>query len=277
MSFDCVEELEVKVSEIQLVAKLADTMLEGSEIGEVLGELADASPRREAANTMTKAALVLLTGYFEGFLKKLIEEFVGEINDLNLSLNNVGDELLLSILQYSITDNRNKTLDKALGLKACFVGNAYYPLVQDAIGGTKGNPTVDTIETMFQRVGIPEIIDKLSIADFGLDSTYAAVSQSQPLRAQISSALAGDLVSSEKILEIIDRKWLPKRQRRNVGYVGVIQELLKRRNRIAHGENWGEQVTPQELDDCCIQVLKLCTGIASSLYAELSTYRLATA
>lgn len=277
MSFDCVVELEVKISEIKLLAKLSETMLEGPEIGEILGDLVDTSPRRETANTMTKASLVLLTGYFEGFLKKLVEEFVGELNDLELSLSSVGDDLLLSIFQHSITDNRAKTLHKALGLKASLVGSTHYPLAQEAVGGTKGNPTVETIETIFQRLGIAEIIDKLSILDFGLDSTYTAISQSQPLLTQISAALSGNIASSQRILEIIDRKWLPKRQRRDVGYVGMIQELLKRRNRIAHGENWGEQVTPQELVDYCAQVLKLCTGIATTLHAELSTYKLATA
>lgn len=277
MTFRCVSELENKISEISLISKLAETMLEGAEIGSVMGELSDAAPRRGAANTMTKAALILLTGYFEGFLKKLVEEFVGELNDLELPLTMVGDELLLSVLQHSITDNRNKTMPKALTLKACIVENNHYPLVQDAVGRTKGNPTVDTVEDIFLRLGIPEIIDKLSVKDYALESTYTTISQSQQLHRYIESAVNGDLTSCQKILEIIDSKWAPRKQRRDVGYVGMIQELLKKRNRIAHGENWGEQVTPIELSEYSAHVIKLCKGIAEHLKEELETYRRKTA
>lgn len=273
MTFRCVSELENKIEEINLAAKLAETMLEGGEIGSVLGELNDAPARRGTANTMTKAALVLLTGYFEGFLKKLIEEFVGELNDLELPLNMVGDELLLSVMQHSITDNRSKTLPKALTIKSCIAADSHFPLVQDAIGGTKGNPTVDTVEKIFQRLGIPEIIDKLSVKDYSLDSTYATISQSHQLHKDIESVVDGNTACCQKILEIIDQQWLPRKQRRDVGYVGMIQELLKKRNRIAHGENWGEQVTPTDLYEFCSQVFRLCQGIAEHLSVELEEYK----
>lgn len=273
MTFHCLSELRVKIGETDLVARLAEKMLEGSEIGTVLGELNDSSPRRAAANTMTKAALVLLSGYFEGFLKKLIEEFVGELNDLKLPLNKAGDDLLLSVIQHSIGDNRSKTIPKMLHLKGCILQDAHYPFLQDAIGKTKGNPSVDMVEGLFQNLGIPEIIDKLSARDYALDSTYTTVSQSQQLNKLIESAVDGNLAFHQKITEIIDGKWAPKKQRRDVGYVGIIQELLKKRNRIAHGENWEEQVTPTELLDFNKDILRLCSGIAEYLIIELEAYK----
>ncbi|MBV4507061.1 hypothetical protein HU751_019715 [Pseudomonas sp. BW13M1] len=273
MNFRCVTELDLKISEIKLTAKLAKTILDGPEIGNVLGEMAEAPCRRSTANTMTKAALVLLTGYFEGFLKKLIEEFVGELNDLELPLNLAGDELLLSVLQHSIGVDRAKTMPKAMELKSCIAGDGHYPLMLETAGKTGGNPSVDNVESLFLRLGIPEIIDKLSVRDFSLDNTYVTVSHSQQLQRHIEAALGGDLASSQKIFEIIDNKWTPKKQRRDVGYVGVIQELLKKRNKIAHGENWGEQVTPAELSGFCDQIIKLCSGIAEFLYDELNSYK----
>jgi hypothetical protein len=273
MTFHCLSELEIKIGETDLVAKLAEKMLEGGELGSVLGELNDASPRRAAANSMTKAALVLLSGYFEGFLKKLIEEFVGELNDLRLPLNKAGDDLLLSVIQHSISDNRIKTLPKLLSLKGCITQDTHYIFLQDAIGGTKGNPTVDVVENIFQKLGIPEIIDKLSVKDYALDSTFTIVSQSQQLHKLIESAVDGNLTNHQKIIEIIDEKWIPKKQRRDVGYVGIIQELLKKRNRIAHGENWEEQVTPTELLNFNRDILRLCNGIAEHLILELNNYK----
>ncbi|AZE15718.1 hypothetical protein C4K09_1238 [Pseudomonas chlororaphis subsp. aureofaciens] len=273
MTFQCLSELELKIGETNLVAKLAEKMLEGSEVGSILGELSDPSPRRATANAMTKAALVLLCGYFEGFLKKLIEEFVDELNDLRLPLNNVGNELLLSVVQHCISDNRNKTLPKVLSIKDCIAQDSHYPLLQDAIGGTKGNPTVDVVENMFQKLGIPEIIDKLSVRDYALDSTFTTVSQSQQLHQSIEAVVGDDIASYQKIIEIIDGRWGPKKQRRDVGYVGIIQELLKKRNRIAHGENWEEQVTPTELLDFNRDIFRLCNGVAEHLSLELDSYR----
>lgn len=277
MSFQCLTDLELRILEINLTSKLAEKMLEGAEIGGVLGELADSKDRRSTANTMTKAALVLLTGYFEGYLKKLIEEFVGEFNDLELPLNLAGDELLLSVLQHTIGSDRKKAMPKALELKSCFISDHHYPLALEAAGKTSGNPTVDTVEEIFLRLGIPRIIDQLSIKDFSLDSTYVTVNQSQQLQVHIEAIVGGDPASCQKILDVIDGKWRPKEQRRDVGYVGIIQELLKKRNRIAHGENWGEQVTPAELKGFCDQIIRLCTGIAEHLRFELESYKRRTA
>lgn len=273
MAFRCLLELTEKIAETDRVARLANNLLEGNDISSMSGELSEAGHRRTTANAMTKAALVLLSGYFEGYLKKIIEEFVEELNDLNLPLKSTGDELLLSILQHSITDNRSKSLPKALTIKNCISGDEHFPLMQDAIGSTKGNPTVDTVESMFQRIGIPAIIDQLSVRDYELDSTYTTISQSQQLHRSIELAVDGDVAYYQKVVELIDGKWAPKKQRRDVGYVGIIQELLKKRNRIAHGENWGEQVTPTELMDFTRDILRLCTGIDECLSVELEKYK----
>lgn len=273
MPFHCLTELTEKIAENDRVARLANTLLSGDEIISISGEMSETGNRRTTANAMTKAALVLLSGYFEGYLKKIIEEFVGELNDIRFTLNSAGDELFLSMLQHSITDNRSKSIPKVITLKNCISANEHFPLKQDAIGGTKGNPTVDTVEAMFQRLGIPEIIDKLSLRDYSLDSTYSTISQSQQLHQSIELAVGGDVAAYQKTVEIIDGKWSPKRQRRDVGYVGRIQELLKKRNRIAHGENWEEQVTPAELLDFNRDILRLCVGIDEYLTMELENYK----
>lgn len=277
MSFDCLSELTEKIIETDRVARLAQNLLDANDIASISGELSEVRHRRSTANAMTKSALVLLCGYFEGYLKKLIDAFVGELNDLRLPLKSAGNELLLSVLQHSITENRQKSLPKALRIRDCISDGDYFPLVQEVIGGTKGNPTVDTVETMFQRLGIPEIIEKVSMRDYALDSTYTTVNQSQQLHQDIEQAVSGDIASYQKVIELIDGKWAPKKKRRDVGYVGVIQELLKKRNRIAHGENWEEQVTPEEVLGFNRDILRLCVGVDEYLTAELESYKSAQA
>ena len=273
MSFKCLTELNEKIAETDRVAHLAKHMLEDDSVVTRTAEFVDNTARRTTANAMTKSALVLLCGYFEGFLKKLLEEFVEEINELKVPLSDARSDLLFSIFQHSITDNRKKSLPKLMILKDCISGETHFPLTQDIIGSTKGNPTVDTVEAIFQRIGIPEIIDKLSIKDYELESTYTTVRQSQALYASIDLAVSGDLISIQKVISLIDEKWAPKKQRRDAGYVGRIQELLKKRNRIAHGENWGEQVTPNELLEFNRDILRLCSGINDHLSAELALYK----
>lgn len=273
MAFECLAELNEKIAETDRIAYLAQHLLEDTAVVSRSAEFVDNGARRTTANAMTKSALVLLCGYFEGFLKKLIEEFIEKLNDLKIPLRDTSSDLLFSIFQHSITDNRNKSLPKLMQLKDCISGEDHFPLTQDIIGGTKGNPTVDIVESIFQRIGIPEIIDKLSIQDYELESTYTTVRQSQSLHQSIDLAVGGDLTSLQKVASLIDSRWAPKKQRRDAGYVGRIQELLKKRNRIAHGENWGEQVTPTELIEFNRDILRLCSGISTHLHAELNSYK----
>ena len=273
LTLDCLQELKIKIKETQAIADLANDILSKPDIGAVSSTLESAPLRRSTANAMTKSALVLLCGYFEGFLKNIIEEFAITLNDNKLPLNSMSDYILLSLVEASIQGDKIKTIKNLQKIKDGIIKSEHIPFDHKQINGTKGNPTVDTVESIFNKIGISDVIDQLSIRDFAVDSTYTRTTQlDKGFLKKINDALNNDTNSSTQIIEIIESKWGPKKQRRAVGYVGVIQELLKTRNRIAHGENFGEQVTPGDLTDYSNHVEKLCEGLHDLIVTELVMY-----
>ncbi len=269
-SFD---DLLERIHEANSIAILAKDILDNAEIGTFLISLSDTASRRATANAMTKSALVLLCGYFEGYLKKVIVEFVDTLNDHKLPINSMSDSILYCLFEDSIQKSKGETVESILKLKECIANSNHHPFSGKAIGTTKGNPTVDMVESIFSKIGIKDVIDKLSIRDFSIESTYIKSSQlDKNFLRKLNAALDGDLQTSENIIAIIEKKWEPKNKRRAVGYVGVIEELLKIRNRIAHGENYGEQVTPDELTTHAENIKKLCSGIHELIINELQMY-----
>lgn len=267
------DDLLERINEANSIAILAKDILDNSEIGTFLVSLSDVASRRATANAMTKSALVLLCGYFEGYLKKVIIEFVDTLNDHKLPINLMSDSILYCLFEDSIQNSKGETVESILKLKECIASANHHPFNGKAIGTTKGNPTVDMVESIFSKIGIKDVIDKLSIRDFSIESTYIKSSQlDKNFLRKLNTALDGDLQVSENIVAIIEKKWEPKKKRRSVGYVGVIEELLKIRNRIAHGENYGEQVTPDELIAHAENIQKLCSGLHDLTVNELQTY-----
>lgn len=210
------------------------------------------SEGRQKGNAMTRAGLVLLCGYFEGYVRDLVSEFIDTINDEKVDINLLPNELFVTALEHLTSiSNFEKKIPASAKLKESLLNSKNYKLDQKKISNTGGNPTVDTIETIFSRLGIKCAIDKLTIADFGVTSTYTLESQSEQLRTKISDEISrgGTEINPtliDQILSVIDSKWAPSRKRRKVGYVHAIEELLRIRNLIAHGEG-REPVPPTEL------------------------------
>ena len=79
-------------------------------------------------------------------------------------------------------------------------------------------------------------------------------------------------IALDSITTEIESKWRPKRKRRDVGYVNQIQELLKRRNRIAHGEGY-QQITPPELCAFVDSIERLSRGLSDARDSQLIAVR----
>lgn len=271
MQLYCFIEIKERLGEANSIAALADDILQKPAIESIITSLDSPAKRRVTANAMTKSALVLLCGYFEGYLKKIVVEFSELINDTKVPLDAMSDPILLALIESSVQGDRNKSIPRVLKIRDSILNSSHHPFDHKILGGTKGNPTVDVVESIFERMGIKEVIEKLSIDDYAVESTYTKASQiDKRFRGKLEEALNGDALACGNIIAIIEEKWTPKNQRRAVGYVGVIQELLKTRNRIAHGENFGEQVTPSELLDYSRQIEKLCEGLNSLIVGELT-------
>lgn len=223
-----------------------------------------------AINALTRSGLVLLCGYFEGFIREMCKEFVDELNDLGVAPSLVPVRMLSEhVISCSDKVRMNKCqpfsdfiakVEQATPLQ----------LDSDKLSSTNANPTVDTIERIFNTFDIPMVLDELSINDFGVDDMYNFESQvSETLRRSILLKVDGDVAKEFDILKIIESKWAPKKKRRRVGYLNTIDELLKKRNRIAHGEGF-DTVTPQELKEATVNISKLCDGLISKLTAKIA-------
>ncbi|HFK2006788.1 TPA: MAE_28990/MAE_18760 family HEPN-like nuclease [Pseudomonas aeruginosa] len=251
MAMDCYTALQESLSEVGLIVGAArEALQEGGE-------------GRVKCNAMTRAGLVLLCGYFEGFIRDLVEEYVEALNDEGVSVGKLPDSLFCSVLEGGVASYRGNSLASLNGLKETIVNGGTVKLNSKLLSKTGGNPSVDNVESIFSGIGIDSVIDRLSILDYSVDSTYVLESQvDAKFRRAIEAAIAGETVddSVSRVVQIIEGKWQPRKKRRKVGYVSEIEELLKKRNRIAHGEG-REQITPDDLEGHCNMVSKLSTGL----------------
>jgi hypothetical protein len=216
--------------------------------------------------------LVLLCGYVEGFIRDLVEEAVDHVNELRLEPDRLPVGLLSAVLQ-AIMEFSGAKRDAAVDqLKAAWKREAACELDAKRLSSTGGNPTVETVESIFSVFGLSAVIDTLSIEHYGIESTFVYESQSAGLENAISGAVGGDLGSIQAVLAVIDRKWQPRRKRRQVGYVSALQEMLRRRHRIAHGES-REIVTPQELALARADMERFCVGLHDLLESRLAALR----
>lgn len=251
MAMDCYTALQESLSEVGLIVDAAREALEEGGDGRI------------KCNAMTRAGLVLLCGYFEGFIRDLVEEYVEALNDEGVSVGNLPDSLFCSVLEGGIAGYRGNSSSDLGGLRESIVNGGSVKLNSKQLSKTGGNPSVDNVESIFSGIGIDAVIDKLSILDYSVDSTYVFESQVDArFKRAIEAAIAGEAVdeSVSRVVQVIENKWQPRKKRRKVGYVSEIEELLKKRNRIAHGEG-REQITPDELEGHCDMISRLSTGL----------------
>lgn len=236
------------------------------------GQLSKDDRDRARGNALARSGYVLLCGYFEGFLRELIAEFIEGINDAKVKVGMLPDSLLYSALSDVLCQYGPK--DAISHLKTSILEDTHLSVNARKHSKTGGNPTVDTVEALFAAIGFPDVIDALSIQDFGVASTFISESQvGAQMKASIESALEAGLQPSPEamvaaIVKIIDEKWSPKKKRRKVGYVSEIEELLKRRNRIAHGEG-REPIAVEDLKAAAESITRLSKGLHNLLSEQL--------
>ncbi|MGX9278308.1 MAE_28990/MAE_18760 family HEPN-like nuclease [Pantoea ananatis] len=254
---DCVQIYTKRFDEIRLLALMAE---DNSKPG---GDIV-------ALNAITRSGLVLLTGYFEGFIREMSKEFVEEVNDASLSPSKIPLKML-SEHTLSCTDKIKQNKIQEFSNLILSIESAQ-PIVIDSVklSATNANPNVDTIERIFSNFDMPLILDELSVSDYGLDSMYNFESQvNESLKLKLLNVVEGESSKNEEIISLIESKWAAKKKRRRIGYLGAIDELFKKRNRIAHGEGFDE-VTPQELWDAADAMENLCKGLTTKLTIKLN-------
>lgn len=251
MAMDCYTALQESLSEVGLIVEAAREALEEGGDGRV------------KCNAMTRAGLVLLCGYFEGFIRDLVEEYVDALNDEGVGVGRLPESLFCAVLEGGIASYRGSSSSSLLRLRESIVSGGAVRLNSKQLSKTGGNPSVDNVESIFSGIGIDAVIDKLSILDYSVESTYFFESQVDTrFRRSIEAAIGGEASddSVSRVVQVIEGRWQPRKKRRKVGYVGEIEELLKKRNRIAHGEG-REQITPDELEGHCNMIARLSAGL----------------
>lgn len=172
---DCYTNFRESITEVLLIAASAED------------SLADRSPQgRLQGNAMARAGLVLLCGYLEGYIKDIVEEFIESLNDEKVGVNELPPYLFCSIIEPLAASHKKSPGSTILeDFRSSVINNQAQKLDSKRLSKTGGNPTVDTIESIFLNIGIPQIIDKLSISDYGVTSTYTQENQADHLRSEI--------------------------------------------------------------------------------------------
>ena len=229
------------------------------------------------ANTFSRSGIVLLCGHFEGFLKELLQEFLSKINDAKIKPELLPYSLLEEVLKIMIKrcdsgeDHRQKLRNLMSGKFSIEINEK----MQEEFSSTGGNPTVDTIEKMLNRIGVKDVVEQLSVRDFG-ETTHAKNSQiDNTLKSQIRQIIYNQSFDNinmieRDIIDILEDKWRPRSKRREVGYVRTIQQLLAKRNEIAHG-NSDLKLTKEEFCGFIEEIHRLASGINELTQAQLET------
>jgi hypothetical protein len=200
------------MSDIDLIAEAAE-----------LGQKSKDNSERTRGNALARSGYVLLSGYFEGFVRDLIFEFVDEINDAKVGVGTMPSHLLHSaisdVLGQEISEN------SVTRVKTSILANTHLAVNAKKHSKTGGNPTVDIIESLFSALGFPSVIDVLSIQDFHVTSTFVSESQvSAQMKATLESTIQAVQIPDPstviaEIVKLIDAKWTPRKKRRNIAYV----------------------------------------------------------
>jgi hypothetical protein len=259
----CFSNFLESIDDISLIASAASAAQKSKE-----------NESRLLGNALARSGYVLLCGYFEGFIRDLISEFADGINDAKVKIGRLPDHIQFRALQDVV--ERMQPEDAATRIRTSILADSHLPINGKKLSKTGGNPTVDTVEALFSVLGFPDVIDALSIKDFGVHTTFVQESQVHPqMKAEIDSTVsaagaADSAVVTDAIVKLLDARWAPKKKRRKVAYVSEIERLLERRNRIAHGEG-REPIAVQDLSDASTAIVQLSRGLHDLLNAQLAS------
>lgn len=123
-------------------------------------------------NAISCGVVVLLSGYFESFLKDIVEDFIGELNSLNKPLVSIpyemrhkhfasGAQALTWASKKDKKSNQTTNSEDLARRLASLANPLNYELAWEAFADTKSNPGPDVVSGMLKGLGIekawPEI------------------------------------------------------------------------------------------------------------------------
>lgn len=269
-AFDRFSEL---LDEVDLLLKETRSALEEADNSKTAIEK---SQHLSRANTFARSGVVLLCGHFEGFLKNLLTEFASEINDAKIQPEFVPASLLETVLDTILQRCSSGSETHRKKLQDLVSGKASIEMDGKVFSNTGGNPKVDVIDKMLNKIGIVDAIEELSQRDFGVTTRAKKSQVDLSFTSRIKSILSARSLDisyanqiETEIIQLIEDKWAPKLIRREVGYVATIQELLEKRNLIAHGEGY-PKVTDVELERLINEIKSLALGLDQMIHIQIT-------
>lgn len=229
-------------------------------------EMQNKNGNKTLANTITKASVVLLCGYFEGYLREMFSEFVNKINDSKINVSLIPDAMISELLTTYVGKKDKFRISEVIN---SLYSNSEYEINSKPFSETDANPTVDVIDRLFSNIGVEKVLDYVTLKDYSyLGTMYTQESQiDNSLRQKINRELGG--IKTDEIISLIEGKWSPKKKRRRIGYIGFIDNLLKHRNCIAHGERI-DDISPNDLIGWVQQVESLTDSLVTLLEERYS-------
>lgn len=124
-----------------------------------------ASGRLPITNAISCASVVLLSGYFENFLKNIIKEFIGNVNNLGLPKNRIHDDMIRmhytggsEALAWAAKADKStgnfatsEDLSRRLG---SFIAGGSNTLAWESFANTKSNPGPDVVASLLRGLMI---------------------------------------------------------------------------------------------------------------------------
>lgn len=223
-------------------------------------------------NTLCRASIVLLSSHLEGFLQDLMEEFIDEVNRVKIVFKDLPIKLYIQnkFPNGKLTQNDLNNLEKIFTeIKILENSNMSITLDKNKFDKTEGNPTADVINKLFKIIGIDNVLDILNKEILNLDSEESYKNFfSEEEKIYLNEALGMPSVLDNIERYIVKKRNLKNPKKRNVGYYNTINQLLKYRNNIAHG-NINANISLQELiklkDDIVILVTNLSKKVDERL------------
>lgn len=257
------EDFGVGLEDVFAICAQADSQIASKEADQI-----------RLANAQCRAGLVLLCGYFEGFVRSLVADAIEDINERKVDISRVPDRFFCGVIGGVAEAMERNISNDVDGFKRAVRTGGGFALNSKAFSKMGGNPSVDRVETVFRIFGVENVLDVLSKRDYGVDSTFLPDSQVEPIRKSLSVVLAsaGAAAAIDDVIAVIEKKWSPRTKRRKVGYIACIEQLLDKRNRIAHGEGIA-QVTPKELRGWAAELQRLADGLMEQVAVVMASLR----
>lgn len=148
------------LDEVNLLLKETRSALEDASKSQTAVEKAEHLRR---ANTFARSGVVLLCGHFEGFLKNLLSEFASKINSAEVQPEFLPVSLLETVLETMLKRCSSGSERHRQQLQDLVAGKLSIEMDANAFSETGGNPKVDVIEKMLNRIGVTDAIEELVV------------------------------------------------------------------------------------------------------------------